>query len=55
MENNQTCSREYTLLFNGITDTINQLESLLLRLKRMQAEAEDLYLSHEEETENPEA
>lgn len=48
MENYQTCSREYTLLFNGITDTISQLEALLLRLKRMQAQAEELYISSDE-------
>ncbi len=53
MENRQTCSREYTLLFNGITDTISQLETLLLRLKRMQAEAEELYLTQEENPQTP--
>lgn len=40
--------KEYTLLFNGITDTILQLENAVLRLKLMQQQAEDVYLEHQQ-------
>mgnify|MGYP001852978689 CR=1 FL=1 len=34
MENKDLCTREYTLLFNGLTDVIAELEEMLLRIKR---------------------
>lgn len=49
MDKKESITKEYALLFNGITNTIEELEGLLLRLKRMQSEAEELYLSREEE------
>lgn len=49
MDKKESITKEYALLFNGITDTIEELETLLLRLKRMQAEAEEIYISREEE------
>ena len=48
MERTESCSREYTLLFNGISDAIEEVEGVLYRLKRLQAEAEEVYLSEEE-------
>ena len=48
MDKKESLTKEYTLLFNGITDTIEELETLLLRLKRRQAQAEELYVSQEE-------
>lgn len=41
--------KEYTLLFNGITDTILQLENAVLRLKLLQQQAEDVYLEQQRE------
>ena len=40
--------KEYTLLFNTITDMIEELESMRLKLIRAQQEAEELYISREE-------
>ena len=37
-------NKEYTLLFNGVTDTIQQLELIAQRLKKLQARAEEAYL-----------
>lgn len=37
-------NKEYTLLFNGITDTIQQLETMTKRLKNLQMRAEEAYL-----------
>ena len=37
-------NKEYTLLFNGITDAIQQLEVLTQRLKRLQTRAEEAFL-----------
>ncbi len=48
MENKDLCTREYTLLFNGLTDTIAELEEMLLRMKRLQAKAEELVMEKEE-------
>lgn len=48
MERTESCTREYTLLFNGISDAIEQVEEILYRLKRLQAQAEEVYLSEEE-------
>ena len=42
------CTREYTLLFNGLTDVIAELEEMLLRMKRLQAKAEELVMEKEE-------
>ncbi|NLW79303.1 MAG: hypothetical protein GXY32_07840 [Ruminococcaceae bacterium] len=36
--------REYTLLFNGVTDTIKQLDRLRSSLVKLQQNAEELYL-----------
>lgn len=38
-------TKEYSVLFNGITDTISELEEMLVRLKELQQKAEDAYLS----------
>ena len=40
--------KEYTLLFNAITDAEAVLEQLRLRLIAVQQEAEELFLSTEE-------
>ena len=37
-------NKEYALLFNGITDTIRQLETMTLQLKKLQQRAEEAYL-----------
>lgn len=37
-------NKEYTLLFNGITDAIQQLENLTRQLKKLQLRAEEAYL-----------
>ena len=41
--------QEYVALFRGITETIMTLEELSLRLKRLQAAAEEAYLERCEE------
>ena len=41
-------SKEYTLLFSKITETINELERLKNMLIKAQMEAEDLYIEYEE-------
>lgn len=41
--------QEYVTLFQGITETIMTLEDLALRLKRLQATAEEIYLERCEE------
>ena len=46
-------SAEYLTLFNAITDAVEQLESLRLRLILTQQRAEDLYLAHGEEQVSP--
>ena len=46
MEDNHN---EYTLLFNGITDTIKTLEKAIKRLKTLQQQAEELVISKEED------
>ena len=40
--------REYTLLFNAITDAENTLEQLRARLIAAQQQAEELFLTPEE-------
>ena len=37
-------NEEYTLLFNGITDTIRQLERTIVRLQVLQQKAEETYV-----------
>lgn len=37
-------TKEYLVLFNGITDTIRQLEHTITRLKMLQQRAEEIYL-----------
>ena len=40
--------KEYTLLFNGITDAIEDIQELTQRLMDLQAQAEALYITREE-------
>lgn len=40
--------KEYSLLFNGITDTINQLEKTIQRLRVLQQKAEEACLESED-------
>ena len=47
MERNESLTPEYTCLLNGLTDTIQEVEALLLKLKRLQAAAEELYLERD--------
>lgn len=37
---------EYTMLFNGITETIKGLEGMIRRLELLQQAAENTYLDH---------
>ncbi len=46
MEDNHN---EYTLLFNGVTDTIKTLEKMIKRLKALQQQAEELVICREED------
>lgn len=52
MSNN--ISREYTLLFNGISSTIAELQAITFRLAGLQQTAEQLYIERTDESE-PEA
>lgn len=45
-------SKEYTLLFNGITDTIQELQALSNRLATLQLQAEELYISSPVQSDN---
>ncbi len=38
--------KEYTLLFNGITDTVKELERLTAKMKHLQVRAEEAHLGH---------
>jgi len=40
--------KEYLLLFNAVTDTLNTLEELRERLMEAQRQAEELFLGEEE-------
>lgn len=40
--------QEYTVLFNAITDAIQQLEMLMEQLKAAQQQAEDIYIERME-------
>ena len=48
METQESVSSEYLLLFNGITDTIKELQSMIDRLKFLQQSAEDLYIEQDD-------
>lgn len=37
-------SKEYLLMFNGVTEAIGRLEDAVLHLKRLQQAAENVYL-----------
>lgn len=39
--------KEYTLLFNGITDTICELERTIVKLKMLQLKAEEVCLAQD--------
>lgn len=39
--------REYTLLFNGITDAVEELNVLGKKLQALQQKTEQLYMEHE--------
>lgn len=41
-------TKEYTLLFNGITRAIEELDRLRAELARLQCEAEEMYISSSE-------
>ena len=45
--------QEYVLLFQGITETIVTLQDLALRLKRLQAAAEETYLERCDQEDAP--
>ena len=47
-------SREYTLLFNGISSTMTELQAITFRLAGLQQAAEQLYIEQTDESE-PEA
>ncbi len=40
--------KSYALMFNGITDTIQQLEKMTAKLCRLQQKVEEIYISCEE-------
>ena len=40
--------KEYSLLFNAITDTIKKLDELKMQLIKIQQQAEEIYISKEE-------
>lgn len=44
-------SKEYTTLFNGITDAIKELEAMTEKLKQLQQQAEDVVMAKERECE----
>ncbi|MDL2219675.1 hypothetical protein LJC04_05015 [Ruminococcaceae bacterium OttesenSCG-928-O06] len=46
-------SKEYSLLFNGITDALRELERISNRLKYLQQQAEESYLAQGDEVEAP--
>ncbi|MDL2327745.1 hypothetical protein LJC64_03720 [Ruminococcaceae bacterium OttesenSCG-928-A11] len=41
-------NKEYTLLFNGITDTIQSLERTIQQLRALQQKAEELCLEDDD-------
>lgn len=44
-------SEEYKVLFDGVTDTITQLEGMVENLKHLQQKAEEIFISKEGEPE----
>ena len=42
--------REYTLMFNGVTDTINYLEKTAQKLRLLQQSAEEMVVAEEEKS-----
>lgn len=46
-------AKEYTLLFNTITDSITTIEDVLENLKNAQTDAETIYLQEEPEDSKP--
>ena len=42
--------KEYLVLFNGISNTITELETTIFKLRLLQARAEDTYLASNEDT-----
>jgi len=44
-----TLSKEYILLFKGITEAIGEMEDTVRRLKAMQTAAEAYYIDREED------
>ena len=44
LERRDTMDRKYTLLFNAITDAINELQDLQQKLMTAQQEAERIYM-----------
>jgi len=45
-------SKEYSMLFNAITDTESALEKIRARLIRTQQDAEEAYIKDEEDDDN---
>ena len=44
MEEKETLSQEYIMLFNGISDAIQELQGMIDRLKFLQMKAEEIYI-----------
>lgn len=44
-------TKEYTLLFNGITTIISELQTITVRLASLQQQAEQIYLDRTSESE----
>lgn len=42
---NDEITKEYLILFNGITNTIQELQSMAVRLAMLQRDAEQAYIS----------
>ena len=49
----ETINKEYTLLFNALTDTEEALRQLSQRLISIQQQAEELFLAREERSAAP--
>lgn len=45
-------SKEYAILFNGITNAINDLEELEQQLKELQQQAEAIFMDEDNEPES---
>ena len=44
MEEKKTLSQEYIMLFNGVSDAIQELQGMVDRLKFLQMKAEEIYI-----------